>query len=314
VKKILYLSVAYISISNFFAQQDPQYNLYQFNQMIINPAYAGARESIAIIMDYRKQWVNFPGSPTTFGLSIHSPILNNKVGIGLNVISDKIGAKSVSGAYGSFAYIAKLNNRLKLSFGLRAGYLNYNISNVNYKDVNETVISDNTKTNGGSLDIDAGLFLKGNSFFSGFSVNHLNNPQMFSANYTITPTGTTNPIDYNVNYQLNPHFFFIIGKLFAVNENFIVSPSFIIKSVYTKQVVDVNLNFFLKKRLWLGVFVRQEFGLGFLTQFYVNDKLRIGYSYDGGFGSRKALGTSHEIMLGFDLKKRQLKSVTPRFL
>ena len=36
--------------------------------MSINPAYAGAREAIAIVMDMRKQWVSFPGAPTTMNV------------------------------------------------------------------------------------------------------------------------------------------------------------------------------------------------------------------------------------------------------
>lgn len=316
MKRIIYLSIICFSVAKIIAQQDPQYSLYQFNQMSINPAYAGAREAIAIVMDMRKQWVSFPGAPTTIDLTVHSPILNNKVGVGLNILSDQIGARSVTGVYGNFAYIAKLNNRLKLSFGLRAGYLNYNYnySKVSYKDGNVTSGIDNSKTNSGNLDLDAGLFLKSNSFFFGLSVTHLNSAIFNISNYTSVSSTTSTPINYNINYQLNPHQFIVLGKSFAVNENFLISPSLMFKSVSAKQTVDFNLNFFIKKRVWLGVYMRQDFGPGFLAQFYVNEKLRIGYSYDTGLGSKRALGASHEIMIGFDLKKYQSKSVTPRFL
>jgi len=316
MKIIIYLSIIYFSVAKLLAQQDPQYSLYQFNQMAINPGYAGARECLAVVMDMRKQWVGFSGSPTTVDLTVHSPILNNKVGLGLNIFSDKIGAKSITGIYGNFAYIAKLNNRLKLSFGLRAGYLNYNFnfSKVNYKDDNETTVTDNTKTNGGNLDLDAGLFLKSNSFFAGLSITHLNSAVLYSANYTVTPTGSSTPVFYNSNYQLNSHLFFVIGKSFAVNENFLISPSLMLKSVSSIQTIDINLNFFLKKRVWLGMYIRQNYGPGFLAQFYATEKFRIGYAYDTGLGSKKVLGSSHEIMLGFDFKKFQSKSVTPRFL
>ena len=139
-------------------------------------------------------------------------------------------------------------------FNLRAGYLNYNFnfSKVNYKDENETTVSDNTKTNGGNLDLDAGLFLKSNSFFAGLSITHLNNAVLYNANYTVTPTGSATPVFYNSNYQLNSHLFFVIGKSFAVNENFLISPSFMLKSVSTVQTLDLNLNFFLNKRVWIS--------------------------------------------------------------
>src|SRR6185295_19816497 len=95
MKKLMVLIIAFSAVKSF-AQQDPQYSLYQFNQMVINPAYAGARDAIAVVADVRKQWVGFDGAPTTAAFSVHSPVANNKIGIGLNGSSDKIGAKSIT--------------------------------------------------------------------------------------------------------------------------------------------------------------------------------------------------------------------------
>ena len=114
MKKALIFVTAFIACKAV-AQQDPQYNLYQYNQMVINPAYAGARDAIAIVADVRKQWVGFDGAPTTAAFSIHSPVSNNKIGLGLNAMNDKIGAKSISSVYGNFSYILKLNNKATVS-------------------------------------------------------------------------------------------------------------------------------------------------------------------------------------------------------
>ena len=73
-----------------FAQQDPQYNLYQFNPLIINPAYAGARDGLSIVADVRNQWVGFDGAPKTSIISGHSPILNKNVGVGFTLIDESI--------------------------------------------------------------------------------------------------------------------------------------------------------------------------------------------------------------------------------
>lgn len=82
----------------------------------------------------------------------------------------------------------------------------------------------------------------------------------------------------------------------------------------TKTTVDVNLNFFAAKRIWFGVFVRQGYGFGGLFQVYITNQFRVGYSYDVGTGVRRGLGSSHEIMLGFDIKKNKSKMTSPRFL
>src|SRR5688500_8253737 len=103
------------------AQQDPQYSLYQFNQLVINPAYAGARDALQVIAAHREQWLGFPGAPRTTCFSAHGPVLNRKLGVGLTIVNDEIGPRNVISAYGNVAYILKLSSTLKLSFGVNAG-------------------------------------------------------------------------------------------------------------------------------------------------------------------------------------------------
>src|SRR3954470_6037662 len=121
MKKYLIIAATVFGL-RAFAQQDPQYSLYQFNQLSINPAYAGARDRIACVVDMRKQWADVSGAPSTGIVSVHSPVMNGKLGVGLNMVSDKIGPKSATGIYANCAYILKVNTKCKLSFGLRAGY------------------------------------------------------------------------------------------------------------------------------------------------------------------------------------------------
>ena len=203
---IICLLIGFIKPSE--AQQDPQFSLYQFNQLAVNPAYAGARDAIAVVADMRKQWVSFPGAPTTLAFTTHAPVWNNKLGVGVNVLSDQIGAKSTTGVYGNLAYILKLNNRLRLSFGLRAGYINYrfNFNKVSYKDLNEASAAGLSTINRSAADIDAGLYLRSNSFFVGISSTHLNGASLYNKDYTVTGlSGQTQNL--NSSYVLVPHFF-----------------------------------------------------------------------------------------------------------
>ncbi len=299
-----------------FSQQDSQYSLYQFNQFAINPAYAGSRDAIAVVADIRKQWGGVGGAPTTGVVSVHSPLKNKKLGVGLNVLSDKIGPKSVTGIYANIAYIAKLNSNLKLSFGLRAGYSMYrfNYSLVNYRDQNETIYTDLATTNKGTLDMDAGLYLKGKTFFTGLSVTHLNGGSVYDKSFQAANLTTGTLTDYSLSYDLKPHLFLVFSKSFVVNDNFLINPSIMVKSVAQDRSSDLNLNFFFMKRVWAGVFVRKGFGFGALFQVYATDKLRVGYSYDAGTRDRRRLGASHEIMLGYDFGSNKSKMVSPRFL
>jgi type IX secretion system PorP/SprF family membrane protein len=316
MRKIVVLFVFITLLKSLSAQQDPQFNLYQFNQLAVNPAYAGARDAIAVVADMRKQWVSFPGAPTTLNFTVHSAVWNNKLGVGINVMSDQIGAKSTTGIYGNISYILKLNNKYKLSFGLRAGYINYkfNFNKVTYKDVNEASAADLSNINRGALDMDAGLYLRSNSFYIGVSSTHINRAMLYNKDYTLTNSITGQSQNLNSSYVMLPHLFLVAGKAFSINENLVFSPSVMLRYVSTAVSADLNLNFLIHQRLWLGAFVKQNYGAGILVQVYATEKLRIGYTYDSGLGSKRILGSSHEIMIGFDFKNYKTKTVSSRFL
>lgn len=80
------LAIAILLISlTASAQQDPQYTQYMYNMNVVNPAYAGLKESLSVTTLFRQQWSGLEGAPTTFTLSGHSPV-NDKVGLGLSAI------------------------------------------------------------------------------------------------------------------------------------------------------------------------------------------------------------------------------------
>jgi len=84
------------------AQQEPQFSQYMFNRMSYNPGYAGSSGSICAAAMYRQQWIGFKldaptanskaGSvPTDILFTFDMPVRFLHGGIGLTVVSDKIG-------------------------------------------------------------------------------------------------------------------------------------------------------------------------------------------------------------------------------
>ena len=73
------------------AQQDPQFTNFMHSKLIYNPGYAGTSDAICANLQYRQQWSSFPGAPKTGLLSFDMPIGALPLGIGLNIMSDKIG-------------------------------------------------------------------------------------------------------------------------------------------------------------------------------------------------------------------------------
>jgi hypothetical protein len=105
-----------------------------------------------------------------------------------------------------------------------------------------------------------------------------------------------------------------LGKSFKVNDNVIFAPTILLKSSDNSKQMDLNLNFFLYKKLWLGAFIKGGYGPGFLLQYYVTNKFRVAYSYDTGVNNAPQLGASHEVMIGFDFSGTKSKMLSPRFL
>ena len=85
------VSLLLLATVNVKAQYDAMFTQYMFNEMFINPAYAGSKDAMSVTAAHRQQWVNFPGRPVTTSFSLHGPIMGNKMGIGLSILNEKIG-------------------------------------------------------------------------------------------------------------------------------------------------------------------------------------------------------------------------------
>lgn len=310
MKKILLLLLIAL-VYNIRAQQDPQYNMYLFNQYIINPAYGGTREATAIVASLRNQWVSFPGAPKTAYLSVHAPIKKYRLGYGISAMNDRIGARNTSAGYGSISYILPLSSKWKLSFGARAGAINYqfNLDKTEYKDANDNSFIQLNNFQKTVLDIDAGIYVYTRSFYFGLSATHLNQARLINSSYSIG--GGTASIMYN----LKAHGFFIIGKSFFINNNFLINVNYLQQSVGSLRKGDLSVNSLIKNRVWLGIFVRGGYGGGALMQVIVSKQLRIGLSYDRGGGKASPLGNTYEVMIGWDIRpKNNTAVINPRFL
>lgn len=306
--KKIYLGLAALLMWGFVshAQQDAQYNLYQFNQLVINPAYAGARNGLSATGSVRQQWAGIDGAPLTSCFSAHMPLVDKNIGIGGTIVTDKLGPKNMFGFYGNAAYILNFNKEWKLSMGLSAGYNRYQFN----ADEIKMAVAENsnifiTDQVSNSLDIGSGFYLKSNDFFFGVSATHLNSPAI--AEYTTS-------IGQDINYRLKTHLFVSGGKSLKFSESLIFAPTALIKFINGQVNADLNFNFLLMKKLWLGAFYRSGFGPGFLMQYYVTDLIRVSYSYDTGIQDARRLGGSHEVMLGIDMGPKKVKIVNPRFL
>lgn len=308
-KSIFILIVTLFSTIAAKAQYDAMFTQYMFNEMYINPAYTGSKEAMAVNLTHRQQWVNFPGRPITTSFTLHGPLMNNKMGLGISVLNEQIGKLSRNLVYLNYSYRIKTGDKGHLSFGLMGGIHNQvnKLSELKPTDVGDIQISNNTPSLI-SPNFGAGIYYYTNKFYAGISV-----PRMVDDGYLFNQTGGI--IKSN---KLNPskfHYYLTIGNVFEINDDLKIKPQAMIKMVQNAPIqYDVNVNFLIKNKIWAGVSYRSGADISALIGLQVNPQLLVNYSYDYALTKiQKYSQGSHEITIGYLFSYKQRKVVTPRY-
>ncbi|REE25088.1 type IX secretion system PorP/SprF family membrane protein [Winogradskyella pacifica] len=309
--KKLYFTIAFtlMILVSANAQQDPQYTQYMYNMNVVNPAYAGSNEALSVGLLYRSQWVGITDAPKTATLSVHSPVGKN-VGLGLSVISDKIGPVEENNVYADFSYTLNLGGEHRLAFGLKAGATFQNIGlfsdigNGYVPDASDEAFSQNTSNT--YLNIGAGAFYYTDKYYVSLSV-----PNMLKSTY-LDVTNNGQEFEYGSEVL---HYFLSAGYVFDLSTTTKFKPSFLVKSAFNAPTsIDVSANFLFYDKFEVGATYRLDDSVGAMTNFAVTPEIRIGYAYDYTTSDLNIKSSgSHEIMLLFDLNFSKKVSISPRF-
>lgn len=291
------------------AQQDPHYTQYMYNMNVMNPAYAGSKENLSLGLLYRQQWVNIDGSPKTATLSAHGPVGKN-VGLGLSVISDKIGPVEENNIYADFSYTLNLGGDHRLAMGIKAGAtlhkvgLFSDIGDGHVQDSGDAAFSENASN--AYLNIGSGLFYYSKNYYLAFSVPNM----LESKHLDVTKSGQ----EYHFGSETQ-HYFLTGGYVFNLSEQTKFKPSFMVKSAFNAPVsLDLSANFLFFEKFEAGATYRMDDSFGGMVNYAITPGLRIGYAYDHIVSDLKIAATSsHEIMLLFDLNFPKKVSISPRF-
>ncbi len=290
-------------VANVYSQQDPQYTQYMYNMNVINPAYAGSRETLTINMLGRTQWVGIDGAPETGTFSIHGP-LRRAVGLGLSAIYDVIGPVKETNIFADFSYTIKASEHSNIAFGFKAGatFHHLNKDMLNPLDENDDILL-NTSLNDVYPNIGVGIFYYSHKYYLGISVPNL----MKSKHFNMSSSGFTTEASERM------HFFITSGYVFEVTENVSLKPSTLVKAVIGAPVsIDLSLNALFFNKFEIGGSYRLDDSVSIMVGVNVSDDFRIGYAYDYTLSNLGDYNSgSHEVMLLYDFNRRNLKS--PRF-
>lgn len=328
------------------SQQEPQFTKYMFNSLSFNPAYAGSKEYLSAVAIYRDQWYgwgegtasegSYDGRPVTQSFSLHSPI-SKRVGLGLNVMNDKIGARGTTSIDLAYAYRIGFGTGT-LALALQAGAMQWRAdwSSLNFQQPRAL----DSAFDGGDPSMwlpnfGAGIYYYSDKFYMGMSVPRL-------ANFGLRSLDSLEQVNIRKWAKTYQHFYLTIGGAIPIQDDDLVfKPSLLIKSVglfsefFAKGDIvksigaptsfDLDFSLFIKEQLWVGLAWRSTFNafrqpksshdsIGAWMAFYFNNGLRIGFAYDFPINELvKYTYGSFELMLGYDMFKKVSHVESPRY-
>lgn len=305
ILKITMIFIFSVQLSQVKGQQDPMISQYMFNGLFLNPAYAGSHKYFESTLLYRKQWVNFVGAPQSILAAVDGPLQNNKMGVGLILMNDKIGVTNQTDILANYSYNVKVGEG-KLAFGIKAGISQFkaSVTDLVYWDAADPVYVSNIQSKVIPR-FGTGAYYYQNKWYAGVSVPTLlayDNSYKFSANI-------------NDASNLRRHLLITGGYVFTLSDNWKLKPSALIKYTHAAPVeIDINANVMYKEMIWLGVSFRSGDSFVGLLEYQANDRFRIGYAHDFTITRIRNYSTgTHEIMVGYDFGKDFAKVKTPRY-
>jgi len=287
-----------------FAQQDPHYTQYMYNQSILNPAYAGINDYLSAGVLYRTQWTGLDGAPQTGTAFLHTPVAKN-LGVGLSFINDNIGPVSENNLFADVSYTIRMGKGHSLALGVKGGVTMQKIGL--FSDINSTLPDQNDiafseDSNQTLFNVGAGAFYFTNKYYVGFSIpNFLQNTYMEKNNRKF---GTD-----------VMHMFVTGGYVFDLDHDWKLKPSTMLKMAVESPVsADVSLNALYNNKLEFGVSYRLQDSFGAMINYRITPKLRVGYAYDYITSDLNyTTSGSHEVILLFDVFYKKKVSSSPRF-
>ncbi|WP_339876591.1 type IX secretion system membrane protein PorP/SprF [uncultured Algoriphagus sp.] len=304
--------------SHSYGQQVPQYSQYIFNPVFVNPAYTGYKQQLYLQSYYRKQWTGVTGSPETFAIAGDTYLAESQLGIGGQVLTDKLGAQRTVAAYGNIAYHLRLGDTKYLSFGVGAGVVNSQLDgSMLNPDLDDDPSIPASKERMTYPDLKAGLFLYDESYYIGIAAD-----QMLSS-----------VVDFDkgdVMVKPDPHLYLTAGYHLDINYNFSLVPSIMYMDDFKAPArMDINAALILNDMFWLGAGYRfgidmpgRKFDDGLkkstavlgMVQIQLREGLRLGYAYDHTIsGFSVGSFTTHDISIAFLFPPKRVRLVSPRF-
>lgn len=310
--RLLFLGTVFFSVQSF-GQLAPYYTHYMLNKLAYNPAVAGEKDAICVNGLAHVQWFGMaaedptykgdnvlPGAtnpkvnPATQAFSITAPILkNNQMGVGLQVVNDKIGYTTALYMKGSLSYKYGFGRKIPsgnkrgydfdqtLAVGADFGMIQIGLDGTKYNPIDPSDPKIPTaKVAASSFDMGAGLYYTNQSLFDGFYAG-------------VSMTSLTAPnisLPGLIDFKTERYLYVLAGSEHSLGSVSLL-PSVLIRSqAGAGMQVDLTGRVKFGQKLVAGVGLRSSDALYLMLGYYIKDNLYVGYSYDANALSKSALG------------------------
>jgi len=265
---IIAFTLTFLLSNKAEAQQDPNFTLYNFNMNIINPAYAGTKDSPELNLVYRSQFLGIDDAPRTVSMA-YSKNVGRNLGIGISLINDKVFILKQTDVAVDISYKIKLSEQTKLYFGLKAGggFTNIDLTRA-YDGGDDPLFLENQDFF--NPHVGAGIHVQNENFYITVSTPNF----LKGKRYEKQGNAPTVAID-------NSHLYIGTGVNLSLSENLMVTPMFMMRNVEgVPNSYDMGAAFDIHKKIIIGMNYRVKEMISSYTLLNVSDKLKFGVAYD----------------------------------
>ena len=286
------------------AQQAPISTQYFNNPLIINPAFAGTRNALAIDIATRQQWIGIKGAPQTYYLVAHTPVNRSKISLGASLMADKAGPVNTNHFSLAYSYLLRINYRTFVSFGLNTGVNNYwiGLNDLKLVDYEDPYFAQNIE-NTWKPTVGTGLVVFTPAWYVSLSLPQIpldrikgpENIELYSAARRIYASG---------------------GYYLFFADGYNVKLSWMGRfATGAAPVHDLNAFFTIKDNFNVGITYRLESAVAMILGAQITPEIGVFYSYDFPVsGTRLHNLSNQEITISFDISRYFIRNRDREFL
>lgn len=291
--KIYFTFLLITSVGVLRAQQTPLFNSALINPLLENPSLVGMNKYAQSFLHYRQQWLDIEGAPESAKLTIDWPLKDEKSGLAVALVSDKINIVGNIGVMAAYSHNIKISDdqNLRLGLGLQLNHNTIYFDKVQAEYEFESALFNYFESATG-LHANFGLSYNYKALKAGFSITNMVNSKLQYSNATE---------DKSLYFQYVPQYYLNVNYDYAINEEFSVLPGIGLRDIQGMPLqVEANVLASYLNKYSAGMIYRNKNSVAALVSVVVYDRLLVSYAYEAALGELNSYnGATHEITLGY---------------